>query len=583
MYNFFRPNRAASLALPNFSLINILDKQQNVFDTLNLTPPASVNGGRRHSSSHYFPEREMSPPKKPKPQPLPLVPPPVPKRTFQGKYRQRSRDSVINFSNSSYEQSAAAVVAATLDNKSYSQYRTEKSQFYEQKAFGSSTLDFPMSRFTDISPSSVYTKHHSLSTSSFDDIGDSDDLVLYDKKTYVDPNKSSSDSNRSQVTIDTGYMSSNETERTHATTNGSAPRSFRSRFSSEDTQCSLDSFTSAELQRTDTTDSNYSDSPFSLKKSVFTFDRRFYDRKSETQSEASDSPKYDGHITPRRLPALPARKPLNSKSSTSSSASGGSSSSNKNRNMPPTPPIRTPSLDSANKLLQNGQLFSKFQQQLNSAKCALEEKEQHDSISDITTKKDNRPPPLRKIQSVKMSQRQDSILSSDSFSLSSSPGYNSKNVMEVPLLQHGSKMSNTIAPQQTIPGDDVDNLGPMVSLGSVGIGLKGSMSSKAGKKIPPKVNIRQDSIISSDSFSQTSSPGYNSKLMETPLLASAAKLHNVKPTFKNLEEIEKESEQDGSKENAIIKSASTPASLQTIVRLSNGSNMSLQHKVSGYY
>lgn len=30
---------------------------------------------------------------------------------------------------------------------------------------------------------------------------------------------------------------------------------------------------------------------------------------------------------------------------------------------------------------------------------------------------------------------------------------------------------------------------------------------------------------------------------------------------------------------AIIKSASTPASLQTIVRFSNGSNMSLQHKV----
>jgi hypothetical protein len=31
---------------------------------------------------------------------------------------------------------------------------------------------------------------------------------------------------------------------------------------------------------------------------------------------------------------------------------------------------------------------------------------------------------------------------------------------------------------------------------------------------------------------------------------------------------------------AIIKSASTPASLQTIVRFSNGSNMSLQHKVN---
>lgn len=46
------------------------------------------------------------------------------------------------------------------------------------------------------------------------------------------------------------------------------------------------------------------------------------------------------------------------------------------------------------------------------------------------------------------------------------------------------------------------------------------------------------------------------------------------------DEIEKELSSDiGNNASAIIKSASTPASLQTIVRLSNGSNMSLHHKV----
>ena len=40
---------------------------------------------------------------------------------------------------------------------------------------------------------------------------------------------------------------------------------------------------------------------------------------------------------------------------------------------------------------------------------------------------------------------------------------------------------------------------------------------------------------------------------------------------------------DNNNAAAIIKSASTPASLQTIVRFSNGSNMSLQHKVMKFY
>lgn len=55
----------------------------------------------------------------------------------------------------------------------------------------------------------------------------------------------------------------------------------------------------------------------------------------------------------------------------------------------------------------------------------------------------------------------------------------------------------------------------------------------------------------------------------------------VKQNRKLIEEIDK-STSDNNSNNPIIKSASTPASLQTIVRFQNGSNMSLQHKVILY-
>lgn len=113
-----------------------------------------------------------------------------------------------------------------------------------------------------------------LCSISFDDIGDSDDLVIFDKK--LDPNQSSSDSNRSQTTIDTGYISAFETDRSSVTT--SHQRQFRGRFSSEDTQSSLDSYLSSDLQRADTVESlqsNFTDSPFILKKNsnIFNFDQ----------------------------------------------------------------------------------------------------------------------------------------------------------------------------------------------------------------------------------------------------------------------------------------------------------------------
>lgn len=96
-----------------------------------------------------------------------------------------------------------------------------------------------------------------------------------------------------------------------------------------------------------------------------------------------------------------------------------------------------------------------------------------------------------------------------------------------------------------------------------------------------RVSIRQDSSISSDSFSQTSSPSYTTKTMETPLLPPKTlhKQHNGGLSVPK----SKENEDEVNGNATITKSASTPASLQTIVRFHNGSNMSLHHRVSQFY
>lgn len=93
-----------------------------------------------------------------------------------------------------------------------------------------------------------------------------------------------------------------------------------------------------------------------------------------------------------------------------------------------------------------------------------------------------------------------------------------------------------------------------------------------------KVSVRQDSSVSSDSFSQTSSPSYTTKTMETPLLPVRTPLKQNGLIIKNhMEGVE------ANGNNTITKSASTPASLQAIVRFHNGSNMSLHHRVSGIH
>ncbi|XP_020818063.1 uncharacterized protein LOC110191533 isoform X1 [Drosophila serrata] len=185
-----------------------------------------------------------------------------------------------------------------------------------------------------------------------------------------------------------------------------------------------------------------------------------------------------------------------------------------------------------------------------------------------------KPPP---IAYPRMQQRQDSTLSSDSYSISSSPGYNSK-LMEAPLLGSTSQVGR----KPNAPGT-AQRQTPLMDLAPTRF-LNGG--GKPAPAMPPprgKINYRQDSTISSDSFSQSSSPGYNPKLMEAPLLPSlSAKRLCSTPApivcrqHEPIEELE-----PPQTISPLHKAGGPPSSLQTIVRFQNGAphTMSLQHQI----
>lgn len=318
LFLFINRNRAASLALPNNSLIDLLDDQVNTLNCGPLLQAESISptnsGGRRHSSANQsmvdeevVKVKERKPPNR-----LTLAPPPVPKRTFQGKIFKisgKDQSKSTEYPNQTQSPSHGATNYSKIHSKNQSEQASNNSNANKK----SNTSDC----MTD------------LCSISFDDIGDSDDLVIFDKKMQsIDSNQSSSDSNRSQTTIDTGYISAFETDRSCMT---NKQRQFRSRFSSEDTQSSLDSYLSSDLQRADTVDSlqsNFTDSPFVMKKSmnIFSFDQnRLNSKISSSGSIDSDNKS----ITPikthamRRLPAVPARKGMRQRGAP-----------------PPTPPSR---------------------------------------------------------------------------------------------------------------------------------------------------------------------------------------------------------------------------------------------------
>lgn len=339
-----------------------------------------------------------------------------------------------------------------------------------------------------------------MCSASFDDIGDPDDLVIFAKKSQlIDPNQSSSDSSRSQTTIDTGYISAFEMTNHHQ-------RQFRGRFSSEDTQSSLDSYLSSDLQRADTIDSlqsNFTDSPFVLKKNVniFNFDQSRLSKKVSSSCSidsdnvrSSNTPVKSTTVRGGRLPPVPARK----------------------TRTPPIPPLRTSQLALHELTSSKFPLFYLLKVETfflifhfcNTVVCIAVKVRKSSSMAMSSQRDIKKPPPLNQIHHTKINQRQDSSISSDSYSMMSSPGYNSK-TMEAPLLQHAARMkkSKNLHHGQNNSAFAMSNL------------------SKDDAK-------RQESSISSESISQTSSSsGFNSKLMDTPLLAHALKLQSCEFVF----------------------------------------------------
>lgn len=120
----------------------------------------------------------------------------------------------------------------------------------------------------------------------------------------------------------------------------------------------------------------------------------------------------------------------------------------------------------------------------------------------------SKPPPLSQIHHSKINQRQDSNISSDS--MMSSPGFNTK-TMDAPLLQNASRMnkSKNIHHQNSTDSFIMSNMNRSAQ--------RGAHTSK-----------REESSISNDSLSQTSSPGCNPNMLDAPLMARAVKLNSCK-------------------------------------------------------
>lgn len=464
-----------------------------------------------------------------------IVPPPVPKRTFQGKQHHRDNPAYRTRLNSA--QPAQNQAAINFCNQRRQRRYSENSDENDD--------------------------NFSLSPLSLDDKDKLDDIIIYDRSNpglIKSGQSSSSDSNKSQTTIDTGYMSSsiNDIDRQPIFTIGQRDTPvFRNRFSSEDTQSSMDSYMSSDYPN----NSEILDSPQNKYDSVFILPNNNCTNQGGLNNNNSSSNnnhgtgsmktrKYvkntnesiDGALG-RRLPVVPVRKqitvppklppPIIKQTSANSIRSRGTStSSNSSTAPPPPPPLRSQASLDSGKLFQNGHMLGgAFQTSTYSSTGTSPNKENNlqemHNRPPMPIKKGihgaHKPPPLTQVHHTKINQRQDSNISSDSCSFaSSSPGYNSKS-MEVPLLQYAPKINNKTGIRHQDSNDSFN----MITRN--GMCVNGSGASTGIGSSGKKINVRQDSNISSDS--QTSSPGYNTKLMEAPLLAHACKLPSSKFSF----------------------------------------------------
>ncbi|EDW79846.1 uncharacterized protein Dwil_GK18003 [Drosophila willistoni] len=632
--NRSRSERASSLALPlNNSLLDFYDKQQEQCKSVTLLPLPSSSAGipnissntsssivRRHSS-HYYPmleDNKQKPKTKPKPpshlQPqaatemllnmaetkygksllqhqqqqqqqqqqlirvdTPVTPPPpIPRRLMRGKSSWQSPNAAQEMAHGQgtvfvYPQpittttTTSANVMSTVSGGSALLVDTDADGISDDDRMSLENSVF------DESLTSTPVKVNNGSSYSYQTGGTTNSRCY----AHLAMAKSSRAQRSSSSTVDSAYGSSGGHSERFASTSSTSV-DFRSRFSSVDTQSSLD------------------EKPMSLASSIDSpLAKETLMHKLNNNVNLSAASNNNNLIS--KLPAVPARKqpplkasiPSDSSSdcakessssvsasaSTSSAASAGSSTlSSATMSSMSTPAVAPPPPAPMKRPQQPPEPPQRQQFNMNSnclAEGVLVRIHGNPPPPPLTVRnKFNRqkPPP---IVYPKLQQRQDSTLSSDSYSISSSPGYNSK-MMETPLLSaaQGGRKSQPPPPP---PGVAQRQL-PLMGRG--------------------KMNFRQDSTISSDSFSQTSSPGYNPKLMEAPLLpslttskrmcsgAAPISLRQGIPAIP-LEELEPKSPTTTTLPPLTKAPSVTPSSLQTIVRFQNGAphTMSLQHQI----
>lgn len=494
-----------------------------------LAPPsASTINIRRHSTHHYQAggggdggSNDSSMKRKTSINPVPVEPPPVPRRTFLGKI-MTPRSSSESSSPSSIKTTFNYVCKQTMDEVKRRNGCTKPAQNVQQQTRRIVENRYPIDQYSD-------DDRLSIESSVFEDPKSSDPIIF-----AASSNRSSSDSNKSQMTIDTGYMSaSNDTDRIFF----GASEDFRSRFSSVDTQSSIDSCTSSDMPTQQAFNlQNHARciiSPLAAKRDEY--EERFNNLSNKNFARMNSSNNVlaiqnavnstnNGNLknnnnaasndTTRRMPPIPTRNqpPISKINSTNNNNKINNKKVNQSPRGNPPPPLPPPiiaqnSLDSG-RILYNGTMLGAFQSGL--AKITSAAATTSEAVMGRRSVKQNNALNQSKPTTsshTKLNQRQDSSISSDSFSLTSSPGYNTKN-MDVPLLQHASKINKTSCLNGQESTDGI-NLTPKYPFHG-------------------RTTMRQDSTLSSDSFSQISSPGYNTKLLEQPLLAHAVKMHASK-------------------------------------------------------
>lgn len=303
----------------------------------------------------------------------------------------------------------------------------------------------------------------SIESSVFEEPKSSDPIIALS-------NRSSSESNKSQTTIDTGYMSaSNDTDRIFF----GASEDFRCRYSSVDTQSSTESCASSDIQMQQNGNARYT------KLAVNAGMRR-----DDSQEMAGKLPP-PSRSTMKTANTTIARAPIGRRTVTMPKPDVISTLSQQQQQQKRAGSQSQSSTDSA-RVPYGGTMFDAF----------------HSGLARITSAAASTSEAVMGKQSIKRATqfatakfRRDSKGSFDSFSMSTSPGYHTKST-------DTTDSKSAAPPSQTscINGTDATSIIPKAIISVA------------------RATLRQDSTVSNDSYSLTSSPGYTTKL-DQPLLA----------------------------------------------------------------